>query len=603
VTGGALPTGLTLLPSGSFSGAPAELGTFAFTVTATDANGCTGVQSYTLTVCAALTVSPATLLGATVGVPYSQTIGVSGGTGPYLFTATGLPSSLTLDPVSGVLSGTSTLPGVFPVTVTVTDANGCTGMQTYVLTVCPILALSPESLPDGAVGIAYSQTIVASRGTAPYQYSATGLPSSLTISQAGGVLSGTPTTPGTLTFTVTAADANGCAVSHAYTIRVTDVPPSIADLTLSPTGPDFTLAVTGSGFVSGAVIVVNGVSYPATFVSPNLVTVGLPASAVPTTGSITVTVTNPGPTGGTSNPATLTFCSPPDAPQNATIAPLGNPTGPLTATDFLLVRWQAPASGPTPAGYQYRINGDPYTTVVGATSAIAPPRGSNDPITLSVRAICNPDVAGPEISSQTYSLAPPVADFTFSAARINSPVTFTDTSAPQATSWLWIFDDGGTSTLQSPTHTFTTAGTHRVALIASNGSGSSLRIKDVGVSASSSGGGAVTSSIRFFEPSHGSRWRLPEVSISGDSPIWLELTSEASEETVAYLRFLDPDGQLVMERRLSVAPGQTAINDVTAYGLEGTYTIEIVADRRVTPVLAEPAELPQRERSRPDEIP
>jgi hypothetical protein len=319
--------------------------------------------------------------------------------------------------------------------------------------------------------------------------------------------------------------------------------------------------------------------------------VTLPASAIPTTGSLTAIVKNPGTSGGTSNPATLTFCEPPDAPRSPAIESFGNPTGPLTATDFLLVRWQPPAAGPTPTAYEFRINGDPYTIVAGGTSAVVAPRGSNDPITLFVRALCNASVAGPEVASATYSLAPPLADFTFSAAVAGSPVNFTDTSSPQATSWLWIFDDGGTSTVQSPTHTFATAGTHRVALIASNGSGSSQRIKDVPVAATGTAGGAGASVLRSFEPSGAERWKLPLVSISAGEPASLEITSEPSEETVLYLRFLDVDGRLVLERQLSVAPGATAVNDVGAYGLEGLYTLEIVSDRRIAAVLAQPFDL------------
>jgi PKD repeat protein len=182
-------------------------------------------------------------------------------------------------------------------------------------------------------------------------------------------------------------------------------------------------------------------------------------------------------------------------------------------------------------------------------------------------------------------------------------VTFTDTSSPQATSWLWIFDDGGISTEQSPTHTFTTAGTHRVALIASNGSGSSQTIKDVAVSASTSGGGAATSSLRFFETRDGQRWRLPEVEIYSDESVWLELMSYASEETVAYLRFLDRNGEAILERQLSIVPGQAAVNDISAYGLEGIYTLEIVADRKVRAILAKPTEQPERERRSPNENP
>jgi PKD repeat protein len=496
-----------------------------------------------------------------------------------------------------------TAAGLFSFAVTATDVNGCPGVQTYALRVCPLVALTPATLPGGAVGTAYSQTLTASGGTGPYTFAASGsLPPGLTLSPTGA-LSGTPTESGSFSFTVTATDVNGCAVSQDYSVMVTDAPPAISDLNLAPgDGGNFGLSVTGSGFVSGAVVVVNGVSYPTTFVSPTLLTVALPASAVPATGSITVTVTNPGATGGTSNPASLTFCSAPGTPLNPTIEPAGNPTGPVTATDFLRVSWQAPTGAPAPAFYEYRINGDAYTRVVG-TSAIALPRGTSDPITLYARAMCNDDVSGPEVASPTYSLAPPVADFTFSEARVGSPVTFTDTSSPQATSWLWIFDDGGTSTVQSPTHTFTTAGTHRVALIASNGSGSDLEIKDVPVSASTSSGGAVASSVRSFQRSEAGRWRLAEVSISTADPVWLELTSRSTEETIVYLRFIDSEGWVVLERRLSIAPGQPAVNDVSAYGLEGVYTLEVVSSHKIAPVLAQERKDPEIEWRSPHENP
>jgi PKD repeat protein len=589
VTGGTLPAGLMLSPSGSLSGSPTTAGTFSFTVTVTDANGCATDQNYTLAVCRALSVSPEALPAAIVGAPFTATIVASGGTAPFSYAQTGLPSTITLDPTTGVISGTPTAAGVVNVTVVATDANGCTGGRTNILRICPLLALSPSTLEGGEVGVPYSATtIVASGGTAPHTYTSTGLPGGLGLSPAG-VLSGIPTAAGAFTVTVTATDANGCAVSRSYTIVVTDAPPRISDLTLSPSpAGGFTLLVVGSGFVDGAMVVVNGVSYPATFVSPTLLTVSLPASAIPTTGSITVTVKNPGSTGGTSNPASLTFCDPPGAPVNPTVEAFGNPTGPVTATDFLLVRWQAPAAGPAPSSYEFRINGDPYTMVVGGTSAVAPPRGANDPITLHVRAHCNADVAGPETASPTYSLAPPAADFTFSGARVGVPVLFTDTSSPQATSWFWIFDDGGTSTVQSPAHTFTTAGTHQVALIASNGSGSSQKIKDVPVSAASTASGATTTSLRSFETSDGRRWRLRNVKISTGRPAWLKVTSSEASEVVVYLRFVEGDGRVVLERRLSVAPGESAVNDVAAYGLEGTFTLEIVPDRAVSAVLEEP---------------
>jgi len=66
----------------------------------------------------------------------------------------------------------------------------------------------------------------------------------------------------------------------------------------------------------------------------------------------------------------------------------------------------------------------------------------------------------------TVKTPPPVAGFTASPTSGKNPlnVTFTDTSTNSPTSWLWSFGDGGTSTLQNPTHRFTSKRTYNVIL-------------------------------------------------------------------------------------------------------------------------------------------
>ncbi len=66
----------------------------------------------------------------------------------------------------------------------------------------------------------------------------------------------------------------------------------------------------------------------------------------------------------------------------------------------------------------------------------------------------------------------PVADYSYDAA--NDPtIVFTDLSTNNPNAWLWDFDDGTTSTVQNPTHTFPQSGTYEVCLIASNAIGTS----------------------------------------------------------------------------------------------------------------------------------
>jgi hypothetical protein len=74
----------------------------------------------------------------------------------------------------------------------------------------------------------------------------------------------------------------------------------------------------------------------------------------------------------------------------------------------------------------------------------------------------------------------PRADFTFGTN--NLTVVFTDTTTGRPTRWQWDFGDGNTSTLQNPTHAYSSPGTFVVTLIASNSQGSDTISKFVSVS-------------------------------------------------------------------------------------------------------------------------
>ena len=69
----------------------------------------------------------------------------------------------------------------------------------------------------------------------------------------------------------------------------------------------------------------------------------------------------------------------------------------------------------------------------------------------------------------------PTAHFTASAITITAglPVTFTDTSTGAPTSWHWTFDDGTSSSLQNPSHTWAQSGTYVVGMTATNAAGTS----------------------------------------------------------------------------------------------------------------------------------
>lgn len=171
-------------------------------------------------------VSPLTLPNGELNVPYNQTLIASGGTAPYFMTMPEgqLPVGLSLDSLTGIVSGTPTEQNFSALVFTPLDANGCAGSRNYTLAICPLLVLSPPTLPHGDVGVSYLQTISVSGGTAPYTFSVTAgsLPSGLTLNPTTGVISGTPTQVETTNFTITAVDAVTCAKGQDYTIDITD---------------------------------------------------------------------------------------------------------------------------------------------------------------------------------------------------------------------------------------------------------------------------------------------------------------------------------------------------------------------------------------------
>ncbi|MFO1485862.1 MAG: GEVED domain-containing protein [Verrucomicrobiaceae bacterium] len=230
VSSGALPAGLNLDGStGVISGTPTSYAPASFSITASDKYGCTSTRAYSLTpACPTISITPSTLVQGTVGTAYSRTLAASGGTAPYnswTVTSGTLPAGLALNPTTGVISGTPTATAspATTVTVRVNDTYGCQGSQTISLQICPVVTLNPASLPNGTTGTAYSQTVSTSGGTTPYTFdlSSGSLLAGLTLDASTGVISGTPTTAATATFTVRATDANGCAGMRNYTITTT----------------------------------------------------------------------------------------------------------------------------------------------------------------------------------------------------------------------------------------------------------------------------------------------------------------------------------------------------------------------------------------------
>jgi hypothetical protein len=82
------------------------------------------------------------------------------------------------------------------------------------------LAVANGSLPPGRVGVSYSTTAQASGGVAPYRWSASGLPTGLSIDPASGQITGTSATPERANIVLTVTDGDGITATSA-TLRLT----------------------------------------------------------------------------------------------------------------------------------------------------------------------------------------------------------------------------------------------------------------------------------------------------------------------------------------------------------------------------------------------
>jgi hypothetical protein len=264
VTAGTLPAGLTLVPAtGLIAGIAAPGSSADFTVQASDSENPSVSASADLSITvtmAPLMINTVSLPAATADVSYSAKLAVAGGIRPYTWsvTAGALPAGLSLNSVTGVISGKPTAPGTAVFRVNVSDAespsvSASQGLNITV-TVAPLTVTTVSVLPAATPGVPYSVKLAADGGLTPYTWSLTqgSLPAGLKLHAATGVISGTPASSGASTFTAQVSDSEYPPVtaSAAFSL-VTGVPAEAISTTPGAGGPVGSTTVTDTASLTG----------------------------------------------------------------------------------------------------------------------------------------------------------------------------------------------------------------------------------------------------------------------------------------------------------------------------------------------------------------
>jgi hypothetical protein len=254
VTGGTLPAGLTLVPAtGLITGIPSLQAPAddQFTVQASDsgtpAETATASLSIQTSVPPPLTLSAPLMPPATADAPYSQQLTATGGTAPYTWSIAsgGLPAGLTLQPGTGVISGSPKAGGTFSFTAQVScpayDATGpatavATTQLTLIVNVAALKITDGTPLPAARAGLPYSVKLDAAGGTTPFTWSiASGtLPAGLTLHPATGVISGTPAVSGDYDFSARVTDSEAPAQAKNMSETLYVLPPLAVTTTSLP---------------------------------------------------------------------------------------------------------------------------------------------------------------------------------------------------------------------------------------------------------------------------------------------------------------------------------------------------------------------------------
>jgi hypothetical protein len=218
---GSLPAGLTYAANTStISGTPTGSTAASFTIRATEVSGRYTDRTFVLPNAYPVFTTGATLSSYSKNVSYSTTIVATddSGVAPSLSVVGTMPNGLSFNALTGAVSGTPTTSTTQTFTIRATDANGSTTDNTFTIpNNGPSWVTAAGALPIFSKNVAYSTTVSATDdGTITYSIVSGSLPAGVSLNSSTGVISGTPTSGLSRSFTIRAQDDAGNYVDRAF---------------------------------------------------------------------------------------------------------------------------------------------------------------------------------------------------------------------------------------------------------------------------------------------------------------------------------------------------------------------------------------------------
>ena len=358
-------------------------------------------------------------------------------------------SAITTFSSSGSTQITVTIPaafltsGIHNVGILTTDGAPSNKLP---FTVNPPLTITSPPPPSGTAQTNYSFTLAAAGGSPPYHWSATGLPAGLSLNQATGAISGTPSAAGSSTVSVTVTDSGQLSASSQYTLTINPYIPPLQIITTSPlpdgvSGATYGAQFAATGGVPGYSFAATAGSLPAGLsLSSNGILSGTPAK----TGDYRFTVQVTDSTGATASAGfLLTIKAPPLTITTSAFADA--PLGTAFNTQFTATGGVPPyvwgASGSIPSGTTFNGSGvlsgtansiGAFQFTIQATDSVGTVATKAYSINITKQSLTiggsagNGQVGVPY--SATFTASGGKAPYSFSASGLPAGLTFSGTS-------------------------------------------------------------------------------------------------------------------------------------------------------------------------------